>query len=131
MANMIQFDGMPEIFEIHDAEGVHGGLFHLATLEFEQFTYLALGAVRENEFGKEGGIVIVRQIIEEDGTKKYAVVHEEEELKEVVPRFIEAVLPDADIRLAGLDLNTEDLFDREDLPDALVFDYSDNEDLVQ
>ena len=72
MADFLRFNNDQEMFELRDAGHLSGSLMHLATLEVEQNTYLALGSIQENELGLMAGIVVVRQM-EDELAKKMTI----------------------------------------------------------
>ncbi len=127
MANLIQFDGEKEVFKIKDAEGLSGALFHLATLEIGKKTYMALATHHPESKNYDLGIVIVREDCAEDGNKEFSMVSQEEELMEIIPKFFEAFMPDFED-----ELTSEAYFAEEDtLEELTVFDFSEDEDLLQ
>lgn len=80
--------------EISDAQGRKASLRHLATVQFGDKTYYVLGAIRESKSGDEGGFLLVRQDRAGDGAKEYVITHDEDEIEQVVSRFVFGTLLD-------------------------------------
>ena len=130
MADFLRFNNDQEMFELRDAGHLSGSLMHLATLEVEQNTYLALGSIQENELGLMAGIVVVRQMEDENGERVFTVVQEENELADLIPRFMEAFLPPGmEMQISGL-LGKDELAKKMTIDrDAFVMDYTDYKEL--
>lgn len=88
MSNPHEFDD-GEWVEISDASGNRAALRHLGTVKYNDRTYHVLGAVRLNDDGEdEGGFVLVRQDSTGDGAQQYVITSDEDEVENVIGRFI-------------------------------------------
>lgn len=127
MANFFQGGIGGEMFDLKEIPGMTGSLLHLATLEIEEKTYLALGNVHAFDNGAQVSVMIVREKTDEEGKKVYEVVRNFNELSDVIPRLMQAVAPGAEINMSNMPVLMDD--EDEDTP-PFVFDYSGNDDFV-
>jgi len=127
MANFFQGGLGGEMFDLRDITGMTGSLMHLATLEIEDKTYLALGSVRPFENGAQVSVMIVREKTDEEGKKVYEVVRNYRELADIVPRLMQAVAPEAEFNMPNLPVIMDD---EDDSSTPFIFDYSGNDEFL-
>lgn len=121
MANFFQMNGNEEYVDLKDLQLGQGQLLHLATLEFDEKTYMALGSVSPFENGAQISVMMVREQVDDEGVGHYEIVKDRKEISEIVPRLIEAFAPDAEFHLPEIDPGE---FDDEEESTPFVFDYS-------
>lgn len=76
-----------EWVEICDASGKRSAMRHLATLSVSGKTYFVLGSVGEEQ-GEPDGLLLVREDETVDGVQEYVVADDENEIEDVVGRFV-------------------------------------------
>ena len=106
--------------DLKDLQLGQGQLLHLATLEFDEKTYMALGSVTPFENGAQISVMMVREQLDNDGVGHYEIVKDRKEISEIVPRLVEAFAPDAEFHLPEMDPGD---FDEED-SSPFIFDCS-------
>ncbi len=92
----------PHLMAVKDQDGNTAMLMNLATIEFERKVYRVMGNIHETPDGIENDLLLVREEEREDGTS-LVVVHDEEEVGEVMPRFFSAVMPELE-SMPGVDI---------------------------
>ncbi|MBQ8094929.1 MAG: DUF1292 domain-containing protein [Clostridia bacterium] len=124
MNHMFPFGDNIQMIDLNGVQGLSGSFMHLATLEMEEKTYLALGTVRPVEHGAMVNVVMVQETVDEEGEKKYVPVQNLKELSDIVPRLLQAIAPDAEIDLSAF--NSSILEEEDDNADMspFIFDYS-------
>ena len=129
MANFFQSGSKNEPMDLNQLKEATGMLTHLATLETEKQTYMALGDVRPFQNGAQISVLLVKETVDENGEKTYEIVRDLKELHDIVPRIIQAFAPDAEINMSNMPVidEEEEMID-EDMP--FVFDCSGNDEFV-
>lgn len=74
-----------ELVVICDSDGKRSAMRHLATVSMGNHKYHVLGSMEEDE---GDGIILVREETTSDGTKEYVIASDEQEIEDVVGRFI-------------------------------------------
>ena len=120
MASFFQMNGNEEYVDLKDLQLGQGQLLHLATLEFDEKTYMALGSVTPFENGAQISVMMVREQLDNEGVGHYEIVKDRKEISEIVPRLVEAFAPDAEFHLPEMDPGD---FDEED-SSPFIFDCS-------
>lgn len=78
-----------EWVEIQDDEGRPTAMRHLATIEFQERLYHLLCAVRENNATQgEAGLLLIREEISADGTKRLLMMQDDEEITRMLGGFM-------------------------------------------
>ena len=103
MASFFQMNGNEEYVDLKDLQLGQGQLLHLATLEFDEKTYMALGSVTPFENGAQISVMMVREQLDNEGVGHYEIVKDRKEISEIVPRLVEAFAPDAEFHLPEMD----------------------------
>lgn len=80
-----------EWVEISDGQGRKAALRHISAIHCGEKNYHLLGAVREGD-GDEGGLLLVREDHTNDGKREYVVVHDDEEIGDVLNSLLSQVL---------------------------------------
>ena len=80
MASFFQMNGNEEYVDLKDLQLGQGQLLHLATLEFDEKTYMALGSVTPFENGAQISVMMVREQLDNEGVGHYEIVKDRKEI---------------------------------------------------
>ncbi len=127
MASFFQMNENEEYIDLKDLQLGQGQLLHLATLEFDEKTYMALGTVSPFENGAQISVMMVKEQLDSEGRGHYEIVRNLKEISEIVPRLVEAFAPDAELHLPEID---PDEFEDEDKLTPFVFDCSGTDEFI-